>query len=115
MKLDFLRRLTRNLGRLRRNRLPPGQTLVKTWPVLTYGSTPRIDLDTWRFEIRGLVEEPVSFTWGELMALPQVTITSDIHCVTGWSRYDNEWRGVAVKELLRHVRLAPAARYVLIQ
>ena len=63
----------------------------------------------------GHVEEPVSFTWDEFMALPQVRLASDIHCVTGWSRLDNEWEGVAFNELMKHVHLQPEARYAIVQ
>jgi DMSO/TMAO reductase YedYZ molybdopterin-dependent catalytic subunit len=92
-----------------RKRLPPGQVLTQKWPVLTYGETPRVNLATWTFRCYGLVEREVSWTWKELLALPQVTITSDIHCVTRWSRYDNRWEGVAVREILRRVKVRPEA------
>jgi DMSO/TMAO reductase YedYZ molybdopterin-dependent catalytic subunit len=113
MKFDFFRRLVGN--KYRADRLPPGQSLVNRWPVLTYGSTPRVDLSTWRFQIGGLVEDELILSWDAFMALPQATVVSDIHCVTGWSTYDNLWQGVAVKELLQRVRLKPAARHVMIQ
>jgi DMSO/TMAO reductase YedYZ molybdopterin-dependent catalytic subunit len=90
-------------------RLPPGQVLTQKWPVLTYGETPRVDLATWTFRCYGLVEREVSWTWPEFVALPQVTITSDIHCVTRWSRYDNRWEGVAVREILRRTEVRPEA------
>src|SRR5688500_14509675 len=70
-------------------RLPRGQVLTEKWPVLTYGETPRVDLERWTFRCLGLVEEPVSWSWKEFLALPRVRITSDIHCVTRWSRFDN--------------------------
>ena len=97
-----------------RDRLPQGQTLTRKWPVLTYGETPRIDLSTWKFRCFGLVEEPVSWTWQEFLALPRVTVTSDIHCVTRWSKFDNRWEGVAVAEILRRVRLRPEATAVMV-
>jgi DMSO/TMAO reductase YedYZ molybdopterin-dependent catalytic subunit len=97
------------------DRLPPGQKLTEGWPVLHYGSIPKIELDTWKFELSGLVDEPVSFTWQEFMALPQVTITNDIHCVTTWSKFDNTWTGVPVRELLKRVQLKPEAKHVMIQ
>jgi DMSO/TMAO reductase YedYZ molybdopterin-dependent catalytic subunit len=92
-----------------RPRLPPGQVLTQKWPVLTYGATPRVDLATWTFRCYGLVAQEASWTWAEFLALPQVRITSDIHCVTRWSRYDNVWEGVAVREILRRVMVEPAA------
>ena len=90
-------------------RLPPGQVLTAKWPVLTYGAAPNIDLRTWSFRGYGLVEQELSWTWTEFLALPRVEVTSDIHCVTHWSRYDNRWEGVPVREILRLVRPRPEA------
>jgi DMSO/TMAO reductase YedYZ molybdopterin-dependent catalytic subunit len=95
-------------------RVPPGQRLVDGWPVLTYGAVPKIDLETWQFRIWGEVEEEVAFTWEEFMALPKTTLTSDIHCVTGWSKLENAWEGVAFREVMKHVRLKPDARYAMV-
>jgi DMSO/TMAO reductase YedYZ molybdopterin-dependent catalytic subunit len=98
----------------RRDRIPPNQRATERFPVLTYGPVPRIDLSEWRFTMTGLVEEPVSFTWDEFVALPQVRMDSDIHCVTGWSRLDNDWEGVAAAELMKRIRLRPAAKHVMV-
>jgi DMSO/TMAO reductase YedYZ molybdopterin-dependent catalytic subunit len=95
-------------------RVPPGQRVVDGWPVLTYGSVPRIDLKTWQFRIWGEVEEEVTFTWEEFMALPKITVTADIHCVTTWSKLENVWEGVALREVMKRVRLKPDARYVMV-
>ena len=96
-----------------KERLPPGQVLTQKWPVLTYGATPQADLQTWTFRCFGLVDEEVSWTWKEFLELPRVEVQSDIHCVTRWSRFDNRWEGVAVREILRRVRVRPEAAAVL--
>jgi DMSO/TMAO reductase YedYZ molybdopterin-dependent catalytic subunit len=95
-------------------RLPPGQKLTDGWPVLHYGGIPKIELDTWKFDLSGLVDEPVSISWQELMAMPQTTLHNDIHCVTTWSKFDNDWTGVSIPELLKRVNLKPAAGHVMI-
>ena len=95
-------------------RLPPGQHLTTGWPVLHYGSVPRIDLDKWRFKVWGLVEEEVEFTWDEFNALGQASDVSDIHCVTTWSKYDNEWQGVPFKALFEKLKVKPEGRYVMV-
>ena len=97
-----------------RERLPHGQALTRKWPVLTYGETPEVDLSTWTFRCFGLVEEPVSWTWREFLELPRVEVTSDIHCVTRWSKFDNRWGGVAVSEIMRRVRVKPEAVAVMV-
>lgn len=99
---------------LRDGRLPPGQSLTLKWPVLHYGSVPRFDPAKWDFRIWGLVERPLRFSWAEFGRLARVHTRSDFHCVTRWSRFDNEWDGVAFREILRLVKPEPKAKYVLI-
>jgi len=93
-------------------RLPPGQYLTEKWPVLHAGSVPRVDLATWELRVWGEVEEPLRLTWEEVTALPATEVTTDIHCVTRWSRFDMSFRGVHWRELARLVRPKPSARFV---
>jgi len=99
---------------LQAGRLPPGQSLTLKWPVLHYGSVPRFDSGRWDFYIRGLVEQPVRLKWDEFNKLQKVKTHSDFHCVTRWSRFDNDWQGVAFQEVLKLVKLKPEAKYVLV-
>jgi DMSO/TMAO reductase YedYZ molybdopterin-dependent catalytic subunit len=85
-------------------RVPPGQYVTHDFPVLSAGPTPDVPLDQWSFVIGGAVEEPGSWTWDELNALPAETITKDIHCVTKWSKLDTRWVGVSLDVLLETVR-----------
>jgi len=87
-----------------RDRVPPGQRVVTDWPVLDLGALPRYDLDAWKLRIDGAVENRVIWDWTEFLGQPQSNVSSDIHCVTGWSRLDNEWEGVAARHLLDIVR-----------
>ena len=95
-------------------RLPPGQVRTDKWPVLHYGAVPHVDLSTWDFRVHGLVEQPVRWSYDEFLALPQVQVMSDIHCVTRWSRYDNLWQGVSIRDVLRHAKPKPEARYAIV-
>ncbi len=85
-------------------RLPPGQREVRNWPVLDLGVRPEIAAEDWRLTVDGLVEAPLIWDWRTFMDQPQVRLVSDIHCVTGWSRFDNAWTGVHVAHLLDMVR-----------
>ena len=96
------------------SRIPPGQRLVPRLPVLHYGSVPRIDLDRWDLRLFGLVEQEVRWSYPQVRALPGQQVTADIHCVTTWSMLDTHWEGVPTREVLRHVRLRPEARFVLV-
>ena len=97
----------------RAKRLPPGQSITTKWPVLHLGDVPRIDLATWRLRVFGAVEEEVAWGWSDFLALPQSRMRSDIHCVTRWTKLDNDWEGVATRDVLARVRVRPEARFVM--
>jgi DMSO/TMAO reductase YedYZ molybdopterin-dependent catalytic subunit len=93
-------------------RLPPGQYLTDKWPVLHAGTVPRIDLATWDFRVWGEVENAIRLTWDEFKDLPSSELTTDIHCVTRWSRFDTPFRGVHWRELAAIVKPRSTARFV---
>jgi DMSO/TMAO reductase YedYZ molybdopterin-dependent catalytic subunit len=95
-------------------RLPPGQHIVQNWPVLDLGRQPDISHERWRLKVGGLVERPVTLDWAALMAMPQTKSRSDIHCVTTWSRYDNDWIGVRTQDLLSSVQPKAEAAFVML-
>jgi len=95
------------------DRLPEGQYLTKKWPILSYERTPQQLPSNWKLKISGLVENPLELTWEEFLALPRTTMTSDFHCVTTWSRYDNTWEGIHIREILQRAKPLPAAKFVL--
>ena len=84
------------------SRVPPGQYVTADFPVLSAGPTPRTALADWTFSITGAAT-PKSWTWDEFRALPAETVTTDIHCVTRWSKLDTTWQGVALDTLLGQV------------
>jgi DMSO/TMAO reductase YedYZ molybdopterin-dependent catalytic subunit len=94
-------------------RLPPGQYLTEKWPVLHAGDVPDVDIDAWRLEISGEVEEPVSLTFEQLKELPATEVTTDIHCVTRWSRFDARFKGVHWNELAKLAGPKPSARFAI--
>src|SRR5271170_2745907 len=95
-------------------RLPPGQYDVgSNWPVLTAEATPTLRTEDWTFSVQGLVEEPTTWTWEEIQALPDSTYSGDIHCVTTWSKLGVTFRGVSVDTLLAAARPLPSASFVL--
>jgi DMSO/TMAO reductase YedYZ molybdopterin-dependent catalytic subunit len=94
-------------------RLPPGQYLTDKWPVLHAGDVPDVDLETWTLEVSGEVEEPLSLTYEQLRELPATDVTTDIHCVTRWSRFDAEFKGVHWSELAKLCRPKPSARFAI--
>lgn len=96
-------------------RLPPGQHLTKSFPILDLGIQPVVSTDDWKLELAGVVEKPVVLDWVKFNALPQETMTVDIHCVTSWSRYDNDWVGVSTRTLQELCQPRPSATAVMIE
>jgi DMSO/TMAO reductase YedYZ molybdopterin-dependent catalytic subunit len=97
----------------RGERLPPGQHLVRDWPVLDLGILPEVAAKDWRLRVDGLVEHALDWSWDEFLAQPAFSDVSDIHCVTAWSRFDNKWEGVSVREILARVKPKAEARHVI--
>ena len=107
--------LTGKTSRPDAERLPPGQHLVRDWPVLDLGDQPQIPLTDWRLTIDGAVDHPEVLDWATFSGLPQTTRLSDIHCVTSWSRYDNGWSGVSTRDVLDRIGPKDRTRFVLLR
>lgn len=92
----------------RAERIPPGQSRTKKWPVLDAGGPPWSERtlaggewkDKWKLKIHGLVGAPLEWSWREFTQLPQVRVFADFHCVTRWSRLGNVWEGVSTREIV---------------
>ncbi|HBQ52086.1 MAG TPA: sulfite oxidase-like oxidoreductase, partial [Acidimicrobium sp.] len=96
-----------------KSRLPPGQYLTDRFPVLHVGEVPTYKPGEWSLTIDGLVEKPFTISFEELQALPATKITTDIHCVTKWSKFDTTWTGVRVRDLFERAKISAAATHVM--
>lgn len=96
------------------SRLPPGQIMTRKWPVLHYGTVPRVHTADWTLTVSGLVDHPFTLDWEGLLALPRQETHCDIHCVTRWSRYDNLFSGVPLAPLVARAGLQSGVTHVLI-
>jgi len=104
--------LTGRVARPDSDRLPPGQHLVKDWPVLDLGLQPQISRQTWQLDVFGAVEHPVTWNYEQFAAQPHTSEVCDIHCVTTWSRYDNIFEGLSTQALADIVHPKPEANHV---
>jgi DMSO/TMAO reductase YedYZ molybdopterin-dependent catalytic subunit len=98
------------------DRVPPGQYVTEKFPVLHYGEVPRYQNveQTWDLNVWGNIAEPVRFSFAEFRALPTVSVTMDIHCVTRWSKLDTTWEGVRFRDFLNHIpALDPSVAFVI--
>jgi DMSO/TMAO reductase YedYZ molybdopterin-dependent catalytic subunit len=96
------------------DRVPPGQRLVKDFPVLHAGSVMRVERASWTLTLSGLVEPRLALDWDRLTQAPAIEQVCDIHCVTGWSKLDTSWKGVRVSRLLEDLKVLPDARHVVV-
>jgi DMSO/TMAO reductase YedYZ molybdopterin-dependent catalytic subunit len=100
-----------------RERVPPGQHAVTSFPVLHVGPVPPFDPTTWRLRFFGLVQEEKSYTYDELTSatlFPYTTVHADFHCVTSWSKLDNVWGGAKFTDLLAQFEVHAGAQYVMV-
>ncbi|TAL25147.1 MAG: sulfite oxidase-like oxidoreductase, partial [Aquabacterium sp.] len=94
-------------------RLPPGQYQTQDFPVLSKGATPRVAPADWRFTLYDGPRPLASWSWDEFQALPRTKWHGDIHCVTKWSKFDTDWEGVTVDDLLAAAGIAAPTPWVL--
>src|SRR3954470_13771979 len=86
------------------SRIHPGQYYTDKWPVLHAGSVPRADLAGWDLRTFGLVRNPIRLSFGALLALGSQEQSSDIHCVTRWTKLDMPWKGVPMRALIEQTQ-----------
>ena len=94
-------------------RLPPGQYLTERFPVLHVGDVPTYAPGQWDLKIFGLVDKPFTINLDELKSMPAVTLLTDIHCVTKWSKFDTTWKGVRVRDLFERAGMQAGAAYIM--
>ena len=94
---------------------PPGQNVFGKgeWPVLDLGQTPAVSTERWRLAVDGAVETPLTLSFADLLALPQVDVDADFHCVTGWSVLDVAFRGVRLETIAALARPAGEATHLM--
>ncbi|NEQ96431.1 MAG: sulfite oxidase-like oxidoreductase [Cyanothece sp. SIO2G6] len=95
------------------DRVPPGQHLAKRFPVLSCSETPQIQTENWQLKVWGLATAH-TFTWDDILALPQSQFTADFHCVTRWSKLDVSWTGIKITDFMPQIELGANVSHVLI-
>ncbi|MGE3539533.1 MAG: molybdopterin-dependent oxidoreductase [Candidatus Tectimicrobiota bacterium] len=94
--------------------IPPRQQVTRKFPLVGEREPlpEAVDLQRWRLRVSGAVAQPQTWTYQAFTRLSQVTVQSDIHCVTRWSRLGCHWHGVAFTTLAALVQPLPEARFV---
>lgn len=97
-----------------RPRLPPGQYLLKRIRPMG-GQEGDPSPGAYRLKVYGEVEEPFTIDFAELLKMPQVDQTCDVHCVTKWTVLDSHWTGVKFTDLAARAKPKPSARFVIFE
>lgn len=97
-----------------RPRIPPGQHAVKALVPMGGAAGPG-KIDDWHLKISGLVEQPQTISFRNLMGLNQMNLTCDVHCVTGWTLLDSKWAGIRITEIIKRVGVKNSARFVIFE
>ena len=97
-----------------RPRLPPGQYLLQKLRDMG-GQESDTQAKDFSLRIHGEVERPQTIDFRALLAYPQVTQKSDVHCVTKWSMLDAPWTGVRLIDIAANVGVKKTARHVILE
>ncbi len=91
----------------------PNDTFYRIDTALT---VPRVDLETWRLGVTGMVDRPFEISFDDLLALPQVESDITLACVSnvvGGDLVGNaRWRGVRLADLLERAGVQAGATQI---
>jgi DMSO/TMAO reductase YedYZ molybdopterin-dependent catalytic subunit len=74
--------------------------------------TQTIDRASYRLTVGGLVDTPLSLTYEDLLALPQVSKLMDLDCVEGW-KFTAKWTGPTLKSIFEKAGVKAEAQNVI--
>jgi DMSO/TMAO reductase YedYZ molybdopterin-dependent catalytic subunit len=97
-----------------RSRLPPSQYLLERLRPMG-GRAGEPSPGRLRFQVHGEVDAPFELSFAELLRMPQIEQTCDVHCVTKWTVLDAHFTGVRVADLAARARVKPSARHVIFE
>ncbi len=97
-----------------RPRLPPGQHAVER--IIAMGGTAgTATVENWKMRVYGEVENPLVLSYDELLAMEQVHVICDVHCVTGWTLLDSSWTGVRLATIMDRVKPGKSGSFIIFE
>jgi DMSO/TMAO reductase YedYZ molybdopterin-dependent catalytic subunit len=97
-----------------RPRVPPGQRVIKRLKPMG-GDEGDPSPGAFRLRVHGDVENPLSLSFSELVALPQSEVSVDVHCVTGWTVLGARVKGVRLSDLANRAKPKSHVRHVIFE
>ena len=95
------------------DRLPPGQYFTERYPVLHVGDVPAVQRDDFSLRLFGAIAAPQTLRFADLVSLGTVDVTADIHCVTKWTKFDMQWRGVRLRDIVEIAQPDASVRHII--
>jgi Oxidoreductase molybdopterin binding domain/Mo-co oxidoreductase dimerisation domain len=93
-----------------------GPTPNEKFYITSYSSTPLVSVDSWRFTIKGLVENPRQFSYADIRKLPNIDQMLTLECISnppdGTAISNAVWTGVRLRRLLEQAGVKRGARFV---
>jgi len=104
--------LTQDSTKTLKRRIPPGQNVIQDFPILYIKDIPDLNRKSWKLKIHGECEENLLLNWEIFSQLQVIESISDFHCVTSWSRLDNRWKGVRIRDVIKEAKPNKNAKYI---
>jgi len=93
-----------------------GPTPNSDFYVTSSGSTPALNLNSWRLSIKGLVENPLQLSYADIRKLPKMDQMLTLECISnppdGTAIGNAIWTGVRLRPLLERARVKRGAGFV---
>jgi DMSO/TMAO reductase YedYZ molybdopterin-dependent catalytic subunit len=71
--------------------------------------TQYIDIASYKLTVDGLVDHPLTLTYADLEAYPQISRLTDLNCVEGWN-FTAKWTGPELTAILGDAEVKPEAK-----
>jgi DMSO/TMAO reductase YedYZ molybdopterin-dependent catalytic subunit len=88
--------------------LPIGRFRIYT----VTGDLPSRSRTDYQLKVKGLVDQPVTLSYADLVAMKPTALNRDFQCVTGWRVHDVAWKGVRLGDVLDLAGVQAEARAV---
>ena len=86
-------------------------TSIGDFNVVSISGTPEIDIDKYELRVEGLVENPLTLNYSDLLSYRSKSEIVMLRCVEGWSSV-GEWTGIPLRNILEEAKIRHTGRTV---
>ncbi|HEX2409001.1 MAG TPA: molybdopterin-dependent oxidoreductase, partial [Nitrososphaeraceae archaeon] len=77
---------------------------------------PEVDVNSWNLQIKGMVDNPLKFTYEEIKSMPAIEEFVTLECISNKIGGDLTgtalWKGVRLKDILEKAKIVPSVKYI---